>query len=428
MNKQDRFFKFSSSQSVFLENIRKEPNKSDSVQSLFPSLCLRKFIFTKSKIASTNNSSSNFNAPHLTFSPLQKRNYSTFFDKSPRIPFKNSKNDFNSKILTNQEEQIIQLSGVENDFYTHMVDSVSKKHIAFGLFKHLVLFNTETGLFCKPTINTPRSDPEYGNLCSLSVNTPKPEQFALGDTNGFISLLDINKTIISKIILTHQDRIGSIKFHPTKPYLLASGSKDYSVVLQDLRVKFHKSKIFEFSHDGEICGLSWQQRGYCIASGGNDNLVKIWDLRKTSSCILKITEHKAAIRALEFCPLNQDLLASGGGTGDTCLRISSLKNKGKDSMVIKTHSQICSLLWDTNCNRLLTSHGFSKYQMCLWDLEKEKLVAEYYGHQNRILDIIRLKGSPHILSFSSDDTAKTWDPFKAPIKSRRNLFTPAKLR
>lgn len=32
-------------------------------------------------------------------------------------------------------------------------------------------------------------------------------------------------------------------------------------------------------HSGEVCGLKWREDGELLASGGNDNVVNIWDGR-----------------------------------------------------------------------------------------------------------------------------------------------------
>jgi cell division cycle protein 20 (cofactor of APC complex) len=46
----------------------------------------------------------------------------------------------------------------------------------------------------------------------------------------------------------------------------------------DVRVPRHK--VMELlGHSGEVCGLEWRKDGELIASGGNDNVVNIWDGR-----------------------------------------------------------------------------------------------------------------------------------------------------
>lgn len=62
--------------------------------------------------------------------------------------------------------------------------------------------------------------------------------------------------------------------------------------------------------------MSWSPNGNLLASGGNDNKVNIFDIRKSKKALFTIEEHKAAIRALEWCPWDSNLLATGGGSGD----------------------------------------------------------------------------------------------------------------
>lgn len=56
-----------------------------------------------------------------------------------------------------------------------------------------------------------------------------------------------------------------------------TGSKDKLIKLNDLRLKKTDVATME-KHQGEICGLSTTK--HYLASGGNDNKVVIWDLRK----------------------------------------------------------------------------------------------------------------------------------------------------
>ncbi len=52
-----------------------------------------------------------------------------------------------------------------------------------------------------------------------------------------------------------------------------------------------------------------------LASGGNDNKVVIWDLRKLTA-INEIKQHKSAVKAIAWCPWKTSLLATGGGSQD----------------------------------------------------------------------------------------------------------------
>jgi WD40 repeat protein len=362
---------------------------------------------------------------HLEFD-LSKKRSSSIFNSSPKVNFrwKNSKEKYKNQII-NKPEKSIDLFGVNNDFYCHMVDSIDNRLFAFGLYYSLIIYDSKNSIFYNPITPTSLELPTIG---SLHVNSLFNHIIGIGSQKGNCFLVDIEKGQVFDQFASNSQKVGSIKFHKSKPYLLACGSKDKKIKVFDLREKLKRNIFEDMSHDGEICGLSWQFLGNCLASGGNDNIVKVWDTRKTSKCLFQINEFTAAIRALEFCPYDDDLLASGGGTGDSSINITSIKSTGKNRDKIMTHSQICSLLWDKNSNRLLTSHGFAKFQMCLWNLENGELIEEYFGHSNRILDIVRIKNTKQILSFSSDNTAKIWNPFKSPKKPSKKIFTPIKLR
>lgn len=76
-------------------------------------------------------------------------------------------------------------------------------------------------------------------------------------------------------------------------------------------------------HTHEVCSLKWSSTGNILASGGNDNLVYIWNASKMSSMhyVHRLNSHCTAVKALAWCPYNYDLLASGGGTNDGTLKL-----------------------------------------------------------------------------------------------------------
>lgn len=74
-------------------------------------------------------------------------------------------------------------------------------------------------------------------------------------------------------------------------------------------------------HEQEICGLKWSPNGQQLASGANDNLLHIWD--RGGSMLHRVTAHQAAVKGLAWCPFQSNLLASGGGTADRCIRFTN---------------------------------------------------------------------------------------------------------
>ena len=72
-------------------------------------------------------------------------------------------------------------------------------------------------------------------------------------------------------------------------------------------------------HQQEVCGLKWSPSGNQLASGGNDNLLHIWQ-QGQSTPVHSLAGHQAAVKALAWCPFQSNLLATGGGTADRSIK------------------------------------------------------------------------------------------------------------
>lgn len=197
-------------------------------------------------------------------------------------------------------------------------------------------------------------------------------------------------------------------------------------------------------HKHEVCGLKWDGSGRFLASGGNDNVLCLWDIRKTgtSSTIHKdadhglsglqfqrrnslqdavretsqplavLHEHTAAIKAIDWCPHRSNLLASGGGTLDKKLIIWDI-NHMKPLASVDTGSQICNLKWSpyppsfsaswdhdhsdlenifkNSELELLTSHGFTQNQLSLWKLTPTTASKNSYESSQAVDPLVSMR-------------------------------------
>lgn len=139
---------------------------------------------------------------------------------------------------------------------------------------------------------------------------------------------------------SHIARVGSLAWND---HILTSGSRDTTIVNHDVRIRDPIVSKLE-GHTQEVCGLKWSLSGQQLASGGNDNLLHIWD---KASCTgsgrpqfrHRLDGHLAAVKALAWCPFQANLLASGGGTADRCIRFWNT-HTGALINSIDTHSQV----------------------------------------------------------------------------------------
>ncbi|CAN0460976.1 unnamed protein product, partial [Hapterophycus canaliculatus] len=50
---------------------------------------------------------------------------------------------------------------------------------------------------------------------------------------------------------------------------------------------------------------------------------------------------------------------------------------------VDTGSQVCSLQWSQHNKELVSSHGFSENQLCLWKYPSMLKIKEFRGHTSR---------------------------------------------
>jgi len=118
-----------------------------------------------------------------------------------------------------------------------------------------------------------------------------------------------------------QARVGSLSWNN---YILTTGGMDGRIVNNDARVRHHIGESYR-GHRQEICGFRWSPLGQQLASSGNNNVIHIRDRAMGSSNSLtrwlhRFEEHRAAVKALAWCPFQANLLASSGGGGDHCIK------------------------------------------------------------------------------------------------------------
>jgi len=316
-------------------------------------------------------------------------------------------------------ERILDAPDLLDDYYLNLVDWGASNMLAVALGQTVYLWNAETGGIDELC----QCEGEDDYITSVKFVQDGGGYLAVGTNFSETKLLDVESGKLLRSMDGHSARVSSLSWNQ---HVLSSGSRDSTIVNHDVRIAQHNVGVLE-GHLQEVCGLTWSPDGQTLASGGNDNLLCLWDARfgsETSNVTqaprLKLTEHLAAVKALAWCPHQRNVLASGGGTADRTIKMWNSAN-GACLNSIDTGSQVCSLLWNPHEKELLSSHGFSENQLCLWKYPTMVKTKELTGHTARVLHLSLAPDGSTVCSAAADETLRFWKVFEAmnPCKKQK---------
>lgn len=302
-------------------------------------------------------------------------------------------------------EKVLDAPELTDDFYLNLISWSEDNNLAIALGKSAYCWNANDG-----SVN-------LITTCELVITSLRWSQdgyfLSIGLDDGSVEIWDIEKNELTRKILSHCGRISSQSWNEA---FLTMGSRMGSIFHNDLRISNCLIDRFE-NHTGEVCGLEWRSDGLQLASGGNDNVVNIWDSRLTSNAIHTKTAHSAAVKALAWCPTQLSLLASGGGSA--CKKIHFWNtNTGNRVNTIDTESQVSSLTWGYSNGigkEIVSTHGFPHNEVSVYSyptLQKTGVIMN--AHEGRILNSQLSPNGTVLATLGSDENLKFWKLFDEP--------------
>ncbi|CAI4062076.1 hypothetical protein SKDZ_07G2510 [Saccharomyces kudriavzevii ZP591] len=296
--------------------------------------------------------------------------------------------------------RVLDAPSLADDFYYSLIDWSSTDVLAVALGKSIFLTDNNTG----DVVHLCDTENEYTSLSWIGAGS----HLAVGQENGLVEIYDVIKRKCIRTLSGHVDRVACLSWNN---HVLTSGSRDHRILHRDVRMPDPFFETIE-SHTQEVCGLKWNVADNKLASGGNDNMVHVYE-GTSKSPILTFDEHKAAVKAMAWSPHKRGILATGGGTADRKLKIWNVNTSTKMSD-IDSGSQICNMVWSKNTNELVTSHGYSKYNLTLWDCSSMDPIAILKGHSFRILHLTLSNDGTTVVSGAGDETLRYWKLFDKP--------------
>ena len=310
--------------------------------------------------------------------------------------------------------RILDAPDLMDDYYLNLISWSAQNVVAVALQQSVYLWNASSGEIDE--LMTLDGD-DY--VSSVSWIQDGGTHLAVGTSSAATQVWDVSAAKQVRNMDGHAARVGSLAWNQ---HVLSSGSADTTVVNHDVRVRAHKLSVWA-AHEQEVCGLKWSPDGSYLASGGNDNMLCLWETgalgRTSRRAYRQMADHQAAVKALAWSPHERHLLASGGGTADRSIKFW---NAGTGALLnsIDTGSQVCALQWSPYEKEILSSHGFADNQLSLWKYPSMAKVKDLKGHTSRVLHLCTSPNDGTVLSAAGDETLRFWNVFganKAKVKA-----------
>lgn len=353
-----------------------------------------------------------------------------------------------SRRIASSPFKMLRAPRLADDFYLSLVDWSSSNVLAVGLGSRVFLWSAITSKVSQ------LCDIGPGDSVSSVSWTESGNYLAVGTGRGAVTVFDATKKRVVRETPGHPgSRVGCLHWRGD---LLASGSRDRTVCLRDLREKStrHRDSQVIKGHRQEVCGLKWSPCGNYLATGGNDNKLLVWSAQnyhaggdlsnaRNASPVCRFVDHKAAVKAIAWSPHQRGLLASGAGTADRTIKLWDAQTSTRLES-IDTGSQVCALTFSKTANEIVSTHGFSLNQICIWRLSERRSCcsssatasssnrplrpinyATLTGHTQRVLYLAMSPDGSSMVTGAGDETLRFWNCFPSSKQSGPNYANDA---
>nr|CAN72563.1 hypothetical protein VITISV_011377 [Vitis vinifera] len=332
-------------------------------------------------------------------------------DEAEALHNKNIK-QFQYRHLPKKESRVLDAPRINDDYYLNIMDWGKRNILAIALGSDLYLWNAETGHSQKlMQVDDQEDYPTSIAWCEDG------RRVAVGHLSSKLQLWDAETFKLIRSLEGHDDRVGIAAWNGQ---ILTSGSRDKSIINHD-GTSILTSQIQNNGDNNSKCSCINVHIGRNkLASGGNENLIYIWEASKmcSSNFLHRFSGHQAAVKALAWCPYQSDVLASGGGTLDGCIKIWNIQ-KGTCINSIRANAQICGLEWNRHHKEILSGHGFSatghQNELCLWKYPSMSKLGELKCHSSRVLHLSQSPDGSTVVSAGADETLRFWEVFGPPV-------------
>jgi Prp8 binding protein len=235
--------------------------------------------------------------------------------------------------------------------------------------------------------------PISGNLISCSADTT-------------VCVWDANKGKRLRKLEEHTGIVNSCAVAKTNPAVIVSGSDDCTATLWDIRGENEALSMF---HDYQVTSVAVTEDGMFVYTGGIDNIIRKWDLRKGEEPEEEISSlhgHHDTITGLALSPDENYILSN---SMDASLRMWNVRpftnNKDRCEKVFSgakhgAEKNLLKCAW--SADQQMVTAGSSDRNVHIWEVDSADNMYCLPGHMGSVNDVAFHPLQPIIASGGTD--------------------------
>jgi len=226
---------------------------------------------------------------------------------------------------------------------------------------------------------------------------PISNSIAVAQSDYLIRILDPETGNFTKDIGSHDKWIPALSWHPNGTNL-ASGGNDNKIKLWET---VNSKLVQEIDAGGEVLDLQWNFDGSLLASASSTRNIKIWDAFN-GLLIKTLLGHNKSVTSISWSPFGNRLVS---GSSDSTIKIWDVETE-EIIYDIHTGSVVNDVVWSLDGFQIAVA--LQDRNIGIWDPETGIRINTLYGHTAGVKTLAWRPDGSRLASGSDDNTIRIW--------------------